>query len=133
MEDLVIFYKVLLAICSGLAAIWGAVKIIKEIRKPNDQMRADVNDLDSRVKALEDDMDALEQRMKDYTDKEVEDVRQSIDHHLMQFDRLNDCMEGVLESLLAIGNHLVSGNDVSKIKKANEKIIETLIHHEREL
>ena len=130
MDDLVIFYKVLLSICSGLAAIWGTIKIIKEIRRPADQMRSDVDELNTRVSKLETSMDELEERMIQYTDKEVDEVRRAIDHHLMQFDRLNDCMEGALESLLAIGNHFISGNDVAKIKKANDKIIDTLIKHE---
>ena len=132
MEDLVTFYKVLLGICSGIAAIWGTIKIIKEIHKPNETMRENVEELDDRVTALETNIEDLKKEMKEYTDKEVNEVRKAIDHHLTQFDRLNDSMEGVLESLLAIGNHLVSGNEVSKIKKANDKIISTLIKHERD-
>ena len=79
-------------------------------------------------------MDDLEIKLQCYTDKKVGELN-------MVIKKMNDDVRGlkasidsnsrdmqlIMKSILAIGNHMVTGNDVEKIKDANQKIIDKLI------
>ena len=85
--------------CSFLAAIWGAVKIVKEIRKPNVDLKAKVKKHDE---LLINDNERL---------KEVEDSNKMI-----------------LQCLLVIINHDITGNCIDKMKEKRDELQEFLIN-----
>lgn len=130
MEELQIFWKVLLSILGGLTAIWGAVKIIKEIKKPSEDLKNEVTGIKQDVSELKKNFQGMEQKMKDYTDGRVAEVEKGIKDQSAQLTRINDCLEGMMESLFAIGNHMISGNDVTKIREANDNLVKKLIKHD---
>lgn len=95
MTDLVTFYNVLIALCGGLAAIWGALKIIKEIKKPSIDIARMVEEHEGKLK---DDFKRIEKA------------------------ELNDKM--MMRCFLALLNHEISGNDVKNLKALREELTE---------
>ena len=85
-------------ICSLITALWGVYKIIKEVRKPSKDMQAEVN---RHTKLLDSDNERL---------KEVENSNKMI-----------------LQCLLVIINHDITGNGIDKLKTTRDKLQEYLI------
>lgn len=131
MEDLVIFYKVLLAICSGLAAIWGTVKIIKEIKKPREDLENQVKEIEKDVKDLQGEIEKTQKKSQEMDEKllaALDKLDGKIDAMADRITRENKHFAALTaESLVAIGNHLISGNDVKKIEAANKNLLTYLI------
>ena len=88
----------ILFICSLITALYGVYKIIKELRKPNADLKAEVN---KHTRLLDTDNVRL---------KEVEDSNKMI-----------------LQCLLVIINHDITGNGIDKLKDTRDKLQEYLI------
>jgi len=84
--------------CSFVAGLWGLWKIVKEARKPNDDLKAKVEKHD---------------RLLDKDNKRLEEVEAS--------NRM------ILQSLLVIINHEITGNGVEKMKTVRDSLEEYLI------
>lgn len=95
MTDLVTFYNVLIALCGGLAAIWGALKIIKEIKKPSNDIARMVEEHEGKLEA---------------------DLKRIVKAEQ------NDKM--MMRCFLALLNHEISGNDVKNLKTLREELTE---------
>lgn len=89
----------ILGVCSMIAALWGVWKIVKELKKPNDELKAQVA---SQGHMLEDDHDRL---------KAMETSNKMI-----------------LQCLLVIINHDITGNGLDKMKEARDELQEYLIN-----
>ena len=87
-----------LIICSLITGLYGVYKIIKELRKPNEDLR---NKVEKHDKLLDADNTRL---------KEVEDSNKMI-----------------LQCLLVIINHDITGNGIDKMKDARDKLQAYLI------
>lgn len=96
--DFVITSEEILYLCGFIAAVWGVWKIIKEVRKPNEDLKTLVKEHEEKIK--ED-----ENRLKEY-----EDTNQM-----------------VLKCLLAIINHEITGNGVDRMKKLRDDLNDFLI------
>lgn len=88
----------ILIICSLITGLYGVYKIIKELRKPNDDLKVKVEKHDKLL-------DADNTRLK-----EVEDSNKMI-----------------LQCLLVIINHDITGNGIDKLKSTRDKLQEYLI------
>ena len=86
-------------ICSFIAAVWGIWKIVKEIRKPNDDLKAEV----SKHTLL---LDNDNKRLKEYEES----------------NRM------ILQCLLVIINHEITGNGIENLKRARDDLQEYLIN-----
>ncbi len=84
--------------CSFIAGLWGLWKIVKEARKPNDDLKAKVEKHD---------------QLLDKDNKRLEAVEAS--------NRM------ILQSLLVIINHEITGNGVEKMKTVRDSLEEYLI------
>lgn len=84
--------------CSFVAGLWTLWKIVKEIRKPNDDLKAKIERHD---KFLDNDNKRL---------KEIESSDQMM-----------------LRSLLAIINHEITGNGITTMKQIRDELQEFLI------
>ena len=89
----------IIAICSLLTALWGVYKIVKELKKPN-------ADLKKKVDAHETRLNSDNERLK-----AIEDA-----------DRM------MLQSLLVIINHEITGNGIETMKQTRDEIDEFLIN-----
>ena len=82
-----------------VAALWGFWKIIKEVKKPNDDLKAQITNHENRITS---------------------------DH-----DRLKDVEASnkmILQCLLVIINHDITGNGIDKMKEARDELQEYLIN-----
>ncbi len=86
-------------LCAFVAAVWGVWKIVKEIRKPNADLKATV---DKHDQLLNND-----------------------NKRLKEFDESNQM---VLKCLLVIINHEITGNGIEKMKEARDELQTFLIN-----
>ena len=99
MAEFTISFNDIFWFCSFIAALYGIRKIVKEIRKPND-------DLKETVAKHDDLLDKDNKRLM-----EIEDSNQMI-----------------LKCLLVIINHDITGNGIEKMKQARDELQEFLIN-----
>lgn len=89
----------ILAFCAFVTALWGVWKIVKEFKKPND-------DLKNKV--------AQHDLLLDNDNKRLKDIEES--------NRM------ILQCLLVIINHDITGNGIEKMKSARDELQEYLIN-----
>lgn len=89
----------ILAFCALITSLWGVWKIVKELKKPNDDLKNKVSQHDM---LLDNDNKRL---------KEIEDSNKMI-----------------LQCLLVIINHDITGNGIDKMKSARDELQEYLIN-----
>lgn len=87
-------------ICTFIASIWAVWKIIKEVRKPN-------HDLKAKVERHDELLDNDNKRMK----------------------KIEESNQMILKSLIAIINHEITGNGIEKMKEAREDLQNFLINN----
>lgn len=97
--EFVITSKQIVEFCGLVATLWGLWKIIKEIKKPNDDLKLKV---DRHERLLNSDDERL---------KEVEESNKMI-----------------LQSLLVIINHDITGNGIDQLKKTRDSLQEYLVN-----
>lgn len=86
-------------ICGLIAALWGVWKIVKEVHKPNDDLKAKVVKHDQLL-------DNDNRRLKEYEES----------------NRM------ILQCLLVIINHEITGNGIENLKHARDDLEEFLIN-----
>lgn len=86
-------------ICGLIAALWGVWKIVKELKKPNDDLKAAVQ---KHTELLDND----NRRLKEYKES----------------NRM------ILQCLLVIINHEITGNGIENLKHARDDLQEFLIN-----
>lgn len=86
-------------ICGLVAGLWGLWKIVKELKKPNDDLKAAVS---KHTKLLDND----NKRLKEYEES----------------NRM------ILQCLLVIINHEITGNGIENLKRARDDLQEYLIN-----
>ena len=89
----------ILAFCAFLTTLWGVWKIVKEIKKPNDDLKNTV---------------ARHDQLLDNDDKRLKEIENS--------NRM------ILQCLLVIINHDITGNGIEKMKTARDELQEYLIN-----
>lgn len=89
----------IMGFCALVTALWGLWKIVKELKKPNDDLKELV---EKHEKRLNNDNDRL---------KEIEDSNKMM-----------------LQCLLVIINHDITGNGIDKMKEARDDLQEFLIN-----
>ena len=89
----------ILGFCAFLTAIWGAYKIVKELKRPSEDLRATVKKHD---KCLEDDHSRLK--------------------------ALEESNKMILQCLLIIINHDITGNGIDQMKKCRNDLQAYLIN-----
>ena len=89
----------ILGVCAFISAIWGVYKIMKEIKKPNDDLKNTVNKHEQKL------------NNDDIRLKEIEAT-----------DKL------ILQSLLVIINHNITGNGINQLKETRDELQDFLIN-----
>ena len=97
--DFTITSNQILAFCALLTAIWGVWKIVKEMKKPNDDLKEKVSEHDMLL---------------DNDDKRLASIEES--------------NKMTLQCLLVIINHEITGNGIEKMKAARDELQEYLIN-----
>lgn len=99
MMEWVITPNDILAICTFIAAVYGIYKIWKEVRKPNTDLKEEV------------------QRHTEYLAND--------DRRLKEVEQSNKM---ILQGLLVLINHDITGNGVDKLKETRDELNEYLIN-----
>ena len=97
--DFVITSEQILGFCALVTALWGIWKIIKELKKPN----ANVKETVAKHDIL-------------------------LDNDNKRLKAIEDSNKMILQSLLVIINHDITGNGIEKMKEAREELQEFLIN-----
>ena len=97
--EFVITSNQIMGFCALVASLWGLWKIVKEWKKPSDDLKSTVNKHDALL-------DNDNKRLKD-----IEDSNQMI-----------------LKCLLVIINHSITGNGIEKMKDIREELEAFLIN-----
>ena len=97
--DFVITSEQILALCAFITALWGVWKIIKELKKPNANLKESVAKHDILL-----------------------------DQDNRRLRAIEDSNKMILQSLLVIINHEITGNGIEKMKEAREELQEFLIN-----
>lgn len=85
--------------CSFIAALWGLWKIVREVRKPSDDIKSKLEQHD---------------KFLDSDNKRLKEIEES--NHL------------VLQCLLVLINHNITGNGIDKMKEARDQLQDFLIN-----
>ena len=85
--------------CSFIAALWGLWKIVREVRKPSDDIKSKLEQHD---------------KFLDSDNKRLKEIEES--NHL------------VLQCLLILINHNITGNGIDKMKEARDQLQDFLIN-----
>lgn len=88
----------IIGFCSFIAALWGVWKIVKEIKKPNDDLKETVAKHDQLLR--------------------------SDDERLAEIEKSNKM---ILQCLLVIINHNITGNGIEKMKETRDTLQSFLI------
>ena len=97
--DFTITAAQIMGFCSLVAALWGIWLIVKEIKKPGSDLKRKVEEHD---------------RLLNSDDNRLKDIEES--------NRM------MLQSLLVIINHNITGNGIEKMKETRDQLQEFLIH-----
>ena len=88
----------LLWLTGFIASCWGVVKIIKEIKKPNEDLRIQVKENTQKIE-------------KDYE----------------RIESMEETNKVLCECILALLNHEITGNSIDKMKESRDKMEKHLI------
>lgn len=97
--EFVITSEQILGFCGLIAALWGVWKIVKEWKKPSEDLRAKVAEHDNILKK---------------------------DHERLKNIEESDKM--MLQCLLVIINHDITGNGINNLKEVRDELQEFLIN-----
>lgn len=99
MPDLTFHLSDLIYICGAAVTIWGLVKIIKEIKKPSDDMK-----------------------------ETVDHYGECLHNDKIRIDSMEQEQRLICRSLLAMINHELTGNSVDKLKEMRDDLQNYLIN-----
>lgn len=98
MENIAITLNDFLYLCGAIATVWGVYKIIKEIKKPNEELKETVK---KHEKYLAEDK------------IEIEEIKEG--------------NKVICKSIMTMINHELTGNDVNNMKKMRDELQDYLI------
>lgn len=98
MEHFAITINDLLYLCGIIVTIWGACKVIKEVRKPGNDLKETVRMHGEALKRDEDEIKEIEKGNK-----------------------------VICKSIMTMINHELSGNDINNMKKMRDELQQYLI------
>ena len=132
--DFVITSQQIVWICGFIASVWGVVKIVKELKKPSDDLKATVKRHDELLHKDNERLNSLEKitlNQEGINKKLDEHTRLLSDHD----DRLEEDKERsnlLLKANIAILNGLLSDADKEKLVETRNEIQDFLVEKNQE-
>lgn len=136
MENLSVFWGVLLAIAAAISAIGGAWKYIKEIKKPYDDLKSKVETVLQDNEKIKRDLKELEEKLKDYADRQDEKAIEKIKGLNEDINSLKQSLEAnekdtklILKEIFHLSSYITSGDkdNLQKLLGVNSEILNHLI------
>lgn len=136
MENLTIFWSVLLALAAAVSAIGGAWKYIKEIKKPYDDLKNKVESLLQENEKIKRNLKDLEDKLKNYVDEQDEKTIEKIKDLNRDINSLKQSLENnekdtklILKEIFHLSTYITSGDkdNLEKLLGVNSEILNHLI------
>ena len=139
MEEIILFFKIVVAMSAGGATIFGFYYYIKrfidEKKMPRKELAEKVAKLEQENTSNKNKIDDLEKELKEYIDDRICENDETMEKLRNEFQEMKEKIDGtqaeirlILTSQLAIGNHLIAEGSKNAIKEANEDIVKHLIN-----
>lgn len=152
MDELAVFWRVLLSIAGGIITIGGVVGVLYKVKRPFDKLRENIGilfrqneDQDAKVDKIRREIDdefkeskviheKMEREMRHYVDSkfltaanDIKIMQRQIESMEKTIAESQEDTQLILTSLWSISNHLITGNSVDKLRDANDQIFQHLV------
>lgn len=136
MENLTVFWGVLLTIAAAISALGGAWKYIKELKKPYEELKNRVLELEKQNERSKQNLESLEERLKRYMDEQNSSTNETIHNIKEDIKVLRDSIEAnekdtklILKEIFHLSNYVASGDEVKlrELIKVNDEILNHVI------
>ena len=116
-------------ICGFIASVWGVVKIIKELKKPSDDLKAKVQRHDELLHKDNERLNSLEKITlnQEGINKKLNDHIRILSEHDNRLDEDKERSNLLLKANIAILNGLLSDSDKEKLVETRNEIQDFLV------
>ena len=116
-------------ICGFIASVWGVVKIIKELKKPGDDLKAKVQRHDELLHKDNERLNSLEKITlnQEGINKKLEEQARILFDHDGRLDEDKERSNLLLKANIAILNGLLSDSDKEKLVETRNEIQDFLV------
>lgn len=127
--DFVITSQQIVWICGFIASIWGVVKIVKELKKPNDDLRTMVHRHDELLHKDNERLNSLEKITlnQEGINRKLEEHTRILSEHDNRLDEDKERSNLLLKANIAILNGLLSDSDKEKLVETRNEIQDFLV------
>lgn len=119
----------ILWICGIITSIWGVVKIVKEIKKPSDDMKETVNHHSQLLNNDNERLKAIEVfiKLQGEVNKKIDEHTQTLVEHNEKLEADKQRGNLMLKANIAILDGLLSEGDKENLKETRKEIQEYLV------
>lgn len=116
-------------ICGFIASVWGVVKIIKELKKPSDDLKATVKRHDELLKQDNDRIKNIEKLVvsQEGLSNKLNEHTRILSEHDNRLDEDKERSNLLLKANIAILNGLLSDSDKEKLVETRNEIQDFLV------
>ena len=116
-------------ICGFIASVWGVVKIIKELKKPSDDLKAKVQIHDELLHKDNERLNSLEKITlnQEGINKKLNEHTRILSEHDNRLDEDKERSNLLLKANIAILNGLLSDSDKEKLVETRNEIQDFLV------
>lgn len=116
-------------ICGFIASVWGVVKIIKELKKPSDDLKAKVQRHDELLHKDNERLNSLEKITlnQEGINKKLNEHTRILSEHDNRLDEDKERSNLLLKANIAILNGLLSDSDKEKLVETRNEIQDFLV------
>lgn len=132
--DFVISSSQILGMCTLIASIWGVVKIVQEIKKPSEDLKALIKKHDELLKQDNDRLKRLEELQQQTTlylqkdiIKQLDEQEEMLIEHKAKIEENEQSNKMILKSLFVIINHDITKNGFDKLKETRDELQKFLV------
>ena len=120
--------------CTLIASIWGVVKIVQEIKKPSEDLKALIKKHDELLKQDNERLKRLEELQQQTTlylqkdiIKQLDEQEEILIEHKSKIKENEQSNKMILKSLFVIINHDITKNGFDKLKETRDELQKFLV------
>jgi hypothetical protein len=127
--DFVITSQQIVWICGFIASIWGVVKIVKELKKPSDDLKLMVKRHDELLHKDNERLNSLEKITlnQDGINRKLEEHTRILNEHDNRLDDDKERSDLILKANMAILDGMLSDGDKESLKTTRKEIQDYLV------
>lgn len=133
--DFVITSQQIVWICGFIASIWGVVKIVKELKKPSDDLKLMVKRHDELLHKDNERLNSLEKITlnQDGINRKLEEHTRILNEHDNRLDDDKERSDLILKANMAILDGMLSDGDKESLKTTRKEIQDYLVEKNQEV